>query len=75
MLVKESELETIAKAGIKSIKQVEMYTKWLPLTVGKSGADILCALSSDEIMNSFNNDKNTKAVEKKAAKRKRNKLS
>ena len=27
MLVKESELETIAKSGNRAIKQVEMYTK------------------------------------------------
>ena len=43
--------------------------------MGKSGTDILCPLPPDEIMKSFDNDKNAKAVEKKAAKRKRNKLS
>ena len=75
MLVKETELETIAKAGNRAIKQVEMYTKQLPLTVGKSGTYILCPLPPDEIMKSFDNDKNAKAVEKKPAKRKRNKLS
>ena len=50
MLVKASKLEVINKIGIKPIKQVEMFTKWLPLIVGKPGAEILCPLPSDDIM-------------------------
>ena len=52
-----------------------MYTKWLPLIVGKSGADILCPLPSDEIMKGVKDDKNAKAGQKRAAKRKINEVT
>ena len=48
-----------------------MYTKWLPLILDKPGSDILCPKPSDEVMNSVKQDKNTKAGEKRATKRKR----
>ena len=69
--VQESVLEPVIKPGIKPIKQVEMYTKWLPLILDKPGSDILCPKPSDEVMNSVKQDKNTKAGEKRATKRKR----
>ena len=52
-----------------------MYTKWLPLIVGKPGAEILCPLPSDDIMKGVKDDKNAKAGQKRAAKRKINEVA
>ena len=75
MLIEASKPETIQKIGIKPINKVEMYTKWLPLIVGKPSADTLCPLPSDDIMKGVKEDKNMKAGQKRAAKRKVNKLT
>ena len=52
-----------------------MFTKWLPLIVGKPGADTLCPLPSDDIMKGVKDDKNVKAGKKRAAKRKMNEVN
>ena len=70
-VVQGSKPETIAKPGIKPIKQVEMFTKWLPLIEGKPGSEELCPKPSDEVMNMVKKSKNAKAGEKWVAKRKR----
>ena len=70
-VVQGSKPETIAKPGIKPIKQVEMFTKWLPLIEGKPGSEELCPKPSDEVMNMVKKSKNAKAGEKRVAKRKR----
>ena len=48
-----------------------MFTKWLPLIVGKPGREVLCPKPSDEVMSKVKNDKNTKDGEKLISKRKR----
>ena len=75
MLVKASKLEIIKKISIKPIKQVEMFTKWLPLIVGKPGAETLCPLPSDDIMKGVKDDKSANAGQKRAAKRKINEVT
>ena len=64
-------IQNLNKPGIAAIKQVEMYTKWLPLIKHQPGSHILCPKPLLAVSEGVRTKKNTKAADKRQVKRKR----
>ena len=62
------ELKVIEHAGIKLIKQVELYTKWRPLLPFYVHDDT-CPRPSNDIMKKVKDDRAAKVAKKKKGKR------
>ena len=60
--------------GIKPIKQVELYKKWWPF-IPSQFRDEICPRPSDEVIASVKNDRNKKARDRTAKKRRGRELS
>ena len=57
-VAQSAELQPLVKPGIKPIKQVRIFTKWLPLCKGKQWYNKICPKPSDEAMKSVKDSNN-----------------